>query len=216
MMTVLAPLLLAFAADVKVDNDAVRIVSIFQEVGQERLNSTQRPNYVIVCLSDGEETEFFGGTLMMTKHWKAGEVLWAQIKAEARETISRNTGSTPLRFIEIELKRAVRPQPARDPKLDPVAIDPTHNILLFENPQVRVFRSKREPGGTEMMHQHTGAGRVGVFFTPLSAIERLADGSARPVPKLSAGELKWSEGPTIHATTNLGPDAMDMIVIEVK
>jgi hypothetical protein len=94
-----------------------------------------------------------------------------------------------------------------------VKIDPTHNILLFENAQVRVFRSWREAGGTEMMHEHAGTGRVGVFLTDLNATVKSGDVST-PL-QVKAGDVSWS-GPVVHATTNLGPNKLEMIVIEVN
>jgi len=87
-------------------------------------------------------------------------------------------------------------------------------MLLFENAQVRVFRSVREAGGTEMMHEHAGVGRVGVFLTDLNATVKLADGSTSTVHE-KAGDVSWS-GPVTHATTNLGPNKLEMIVVEVN
>jgi len=64
-----------------------------------------------------------------------------------------------------------------------------------------------------MMHQHAGTGRVGVFLTDLHGTVRLADGSSSAL-HMKAGDVSWS-GPVTHATTNLGPNKLEMIVIEV-
>ncbi len=115
---------------------------------------------------------------------------------------SENTGRAPVRVIEIELKKPAPVTPApRAKDLDPVAIDPKHNILLFENDQVRVFRSWREPGAEERVHEHTGAGRVAVFLTDIDATVR-SEGSATPL-HASAGEVSWSE-PAKHSALNTG------------
>ena len=117
--------------------------------------------------------------------------------------------------IEIELKKRapVTPAARRNDRV-PVAIDPKHNILLLENDQVRVFRSWREAGATEKMHEHTGAGRVAVLLTDLDANVRVADGSASPV-KASFGDVLWS-GTVTHAMTNLSSKKFAMVVVEVK
>jgi len=213
MITVLASLLLAFAADVKVDNDAVRVLSAADEPHKASALHKHDLNRVMIYMTAGDQTIRYQDGRVEMNHWKAGDVAWSPAGGMH---ISENTGSATLRIIEIELKRTAPPQPVRDPKLDPVAIDPSHNILIFENPQVRVFRSTREAGGTELTHEHTGRGRAGVFFTGLNATVKTGDGSTRTMPKISAGDVTWSDGPTTHATTNLGPDAMDMIVVEIK
>jgi hypothetical protein len=145
-------------------------------------------------------------------YWKAGQAAWSL--AGGRHT-SENVGSAPAHIVEIELKKpAPSIPPARKPELDPIAIDPTHNILLFENGQVRVFRSWREPGAGEMMHQHAGAGRAAVLLTNLDASVKLQDGTVTRL-HAAAGDVSWS-GPVIHATTNLGSQKFEMIVVEVK
>ena len=65
------------------------------------------------------------------EHWKPEQVVWAPITGMHT---SENVGKGPIRIYEIELKK---PGPStaakRDPKLDPVKIDPKHNVLAFEN-----------------------------------------------------------------------------------
>ena len=129
--------------------------------------------------------------------------------------ISEKAESAPMRIIQIELKNPGPARPAvRNPTLDPIAIDPKHNILLLENDQVRVFRSWREHGATEKMHEHTGAGRAAILLTDLTANVKVADGSTSPL-RASFGDVLWS-GTVTHATTNLGSKKFDMIVVEVK
>jgi hypothetical protein len=140
---------------------------------------------------------------------RAGQVGW-----RAAGTIMENTGRSPVRVIEIELKKpAPVESPLRAKELDPVLIDPRHNVLLFENDQVRVFRSWREPGAAERLHEHTGAGRVAVFLTDIDATIR--SGDAETPLHSSAGEVSWS-GPAKHAAVNTGARKFEMIVVEVK
>ncbi|HVP00805.1 MAG TPA: hypothetical protein VMT15_22205 [Bryobacteraceae bacterium] len=213
MTTILFSMLLALAADVKIDNDAVRVLRAADEPHKPTALHRHDLNRVMIYLTDGDQTIRYQDGHIETHHWKAGEVAWSPAGGMH---VSENTGSTTLRIVEVELKQPAPAQSApRNLKLDPVAIDPAHNLLIFENPQVRVFRSWREAGGTEMMHEHTGKGRVGVFLTDLNATVKLADGSQSALPKVAAGDITWS-GPVMHATTNLGPNKMEMIVVEVK
>jgi mannose-6-phosphate isomerase-like protein (cupin superfamily) len=212
MISVLLGLLLALAPDerVKIDNDAVRVLSVVDEPHSPSRVHGHELNRVMIYLSGGDLTVRYQDGRTDAQHWKAGEVAWSP--AGGLHT-SENVGAKPLHIVEVELKKAAAKAPVRDPKLDPVAIDPEHNILLFENAQVRVFRSWREAGGTEKMHEHAGTGRVGVFLTDLNATVKLGDGS-RSALQIKAGDVAWS-GPVTHATTNLGPNKLEMIVVEV-
>jgi quercetin dioxygenase-like cupin family protein len=212
MTQALLGLLLAFAADdrVKIDNDSVRVLNVVDEPHHASALHRHELNRVMIYLTAGDLTVRYQDGHVDEQHWKAGQVAWSPAGALH---ISENTGAQPLHIVEVELKKPASTAPVRDPKLDPVAIDPAHNILLFENAQVRVFRSVREAGGKEMMHRHAGTGRVGVFLTDLNATVKLADGSSSEL-HVKAGDVSWS-GPVTHATTNLGPNKLAMIVVEV-
>jgi mannose-6-phosphate isomerase-like protein (cupin superfamily) len=212
MMPLLFGLLLAFAADdhVKIDNDAVRVLDVVDEPHHPSALHRHEMNRVMIYLTAGDQTIRHQDGPVDKQHWNAGQVAWSPAGGLH---ISENVGEKPLRIIEVELKKPASKAPVRNPKLDPVAIDPAHNILLFENAQVRVFRSWREAGGTEMMHQHAGTGRVGVFLTDLHGTVKLADGSSSAL-EVKMGDVSWS-GPVTHATTNLGPNKLEMIVVEV-
>jgi mannose-6-phosphate isomerase-like protein (cupin superfamily) len=212
MMLPLLTLLLALAADdrVKIDNDAVRVLNVIDQPHNPSALHRHELNRVMIYLSDGDLMVRYQDGKVDAQHWKAGEVAWSPAGGMH---ISENAGAKPLHIIEVELKKAPSKAPQRNSKLDPVAIDPGHNVLLFENTQVRVFRSWREAGGTEMMHEHAGTGRVGVFLTDLNATVKLKDGSSSPL-QVKAGDVSWS-GPVTHATTNLGPNRLEMIVVEV-
>jgi mannose-6-phosphate isomerase-like protein (cupin superfamily) len=212
MIPILFGLVLAFAADDpgKIDNDAVRVLKAVDQPHHPGALHRHDVNRVMVYLTSGDQTLRYQDGKVDEQHWKAGQVAWSPAGGLH---VSENVGEKPLQIIEVELKKAPSKAPHRDPKLDPVAIDPAHNVLLFENSQVRVFRSLREAGGTEMMHEHAGTGRVGVFLTDLNGTVRSADGSITPL-HVKAGDVSWS-GPVTHATTNLGPNKLEMIVIEV-
>jgi mannose-6-phosphate isomerase-like protein (cupin superfamily) len=206
-------LLLFFAADdprVKIDNEMVRVLNVVDQPHTPSGLHRHEVNRVMIYLNAGDLTVRYQDGKVEEQHWTPGQVAWSPAGGLH---ISENVGSAPLHIIEVELKTRPSKPPTRNRKLDPVAIDPKHNILLFENAQVRVFRSLREAGGTEMMHEHTGTGRVGVFLTDLNATVKLADGTGNTL-HVKAGDVSWS-GPVTHATTNLGPAKLEMIVVEV-
>jgi quercetin dioxygenase-like cupin family protein len=202
------------AADdrVKIDNDVVRISKVADMPHQKSALHRHEFNRVMIYLDAGDMQIIYEDGHKEKNHWKAGEVAWSP--SGARHT-SENVGSSPLRIVEIELKKsAPAVGPVRKPELDPLAIDPKHNRLLFENGQVRVFRSWREPGAAEPMHEHAGTGRATVLLTDLDGSVKLADGSTSEL-RGSAGDVFWS-GPVTHSTTNRGAGKSEVIVVEVK
>lgn len=217
MMPLLFALLLAWAVQgpsgddrVRIDNDAVRVLNVVDQPRHPSALHRHELNRVMIYLTSGDLTVRYQEGHVDEQHWKAGQVAWSPAGGLH---ISENVGAKPLHIIEIELKKPPSHPPARNPKLDPVVTDPKHNILLFENTQVRVFRSLREAGGKETMHEHVGTGRVGVFLTGLTATVKSGDGSSSAL-HYAAGDVSWS-GPATHATTNLGPGKLEMIVVEV-
>src|SRR5260370_13562341 len=187
------------AADdrVKIDNDAVRILKVVDTPPQKRPLHRHELNRVMIYLNAGEMEIVYEDGHKEKQHWKAGEV--GRSQARGRHT-SETVGSSPLRSVEIELKKpAPAAPPVRRRELDPLAIDPKHYRLLFENSQVRVFRSWLEPGAAEPMHEHAGAGRATVLLTDLDATVKIADGATSDL-RCSAGAVFWS-GPFTHATT---------------
>lgn len=193
------------AADdrIKVDNEYVRVIDAVQAPHVKGVLHRHEANRVMVYLDAVDLVVTHEDGRVEKQHWNAGQVAWAP--AGGMHT-SENVGALPGRVIEVEIKRPApaRP-PARNRALDPIALDPRHNVLLFNNPQVRVFRSWREPGGTEMMHEHPAPGRLAVMLTDLDAGPQHA----------SRGEALWS-GAVTHATTNTGHQPFEMIVIEIK
>jgi uncharacterized RmlC-like cupin family protein len=200
------------AADALIDNESVRILKAVDEPHHKSAMHKHESNRVMIYLDSGDITLTYADGHQDKQHWKKNEVAWSPA---AGPHTSENVGASPVRVIEIELKKPALSTPLRrDPKLDPIAIDPAHNILLFENPQVRVFRSRREPGGTEKMHEHTGVGRASIMLTGMDAKVKLQDGTTTEQHR-SAGDASWS-GPVTHATTNTGPTRAEMIIAEVK
>ncbi len=210
---ILAVLLFAAADDrIKLDNDFVRVIKATVQPHDKGALHRHEFNRVMIFLDAGDLTVVHQDGRRDEQHWKAGQVAWEP--AGGMHT-SENVGAAPLRLVEVEIKKpAPAIPPVRQPALDPVVIDPRHNILLFDNPQVRVFRSWREPGGVEKMHEHTGSGRLVVLLTDLDAAMRSPDGAVTPQHG-AEGDVLWS-GPVTHAARNTGSRRFEMVVIEVK
>ena len=212
MFSVGCACLLASGDDVKVDNNSVRIMEIAYAPHATRTVPPQEANEVVISLDTGNTRRTRAAGRESRRHWSPGQAMWIPA---GEDHVDKNVGSASLRFIEVELKNHAQAKPAeRSPVLDPVVIDPKHNVLLLENEQVRVFRSWREPGAAEKMHEHTGAGRAAVLLTDLNATIKVTDGSMSAL-RASSGDVLWS-GPVTHATTNLASKKFDMVVVEVK
>jgi hypothetical protein len=204
-----------FAADdaVKIDNDVVRIIKATELPHNKGPLHRHAMNRVMVYLDAGDITINHEDGRVEEQHWKAGDVAWSL--ADGMHT-SENVGVGPIRLVEIELKKpAPATPPVRKPELDPLAIDSAHYTLFFENDQVRVFRSWREPGGAEPLHEHTGAGRATVLLTNLDSKVKLANGSTIDQHGM-AGDVTWSDGAVVHTSTNVGANRLEVIVVEVK
>lgn len=204
---------LAIADDrVALENDSVRILNVIEQPHQKTPLHRHEFNRVIVYLDAGQMRVTYEDGRSETTRYKAQQVTWS---LAGGKHITENIGAKPIHIVEIELKKpAPKTPPHRASAMDPVHTDARHNIVLFENDQVRVFRSWREPGASETMHEHVGAGRVAVFLTEVHARVKSSDGSIDEL-NAPAGEVRWS-GPATHMATNVGPRRFDMIIVEVK
>ena len=204
-----------FAQDnpVKIDNDVVRIIKVTDAPHAKGTLHKHDVNRVMVYLDAGDITINYEDGHKDEQHWKASQVAWSP--AGGMHT-SENVGNAPIRIVEIELKKpAPATPPVRKPELDPLAIDAAHYTFLFENDQVRVFRSWREAGGSEPVHEHAGVGRATVLLTDLDSKVKLVNGTTIDQHG-SAGDVTWSDGSVIHSSTNVGANRLEVVVVEVK
>jgi quercetin dioxygenase-like cupin family protein len=196
-----------------IENSSIRVLNAMDHPHAKTALHKHDYNRVMIYLTAGDLDVTTEDGHTEHQHWKAGDVAWSP---SGPLHVSENVGSADLQIIEIEVKRPAPDQPpARDPKYDPIAIDPAHNKLIFENAQVRVFRSTREPGGREKMHDHPGVGRAIVPLTPIAARIEPAKGQASPLNG-GPGDVFWSEGPVRHRGSNIGSRPLEMVVVEVK
>lgn len=213
LLITLLPLGLLAQSTNLVENPRVRIISALDKSHQPTALHKHDFNRVMVYLDNADQDISHPDGPTEHLHWKAGDVAWSPAGGMH---ISENMSATPLRIIEVEIRQpAPAAPPKRNPKLDPVAIDPSHNKLIFENSQVRVFRSTREAGGREKWHEHTGAGRAVVLLSDLSARLESANGRFSSMNG-APGDAFWTDGYIKHRASNIGSLPSDLIIVEVK
>jgi len=196
-----------------VDNPTVRVLSALDRPHQKTALHKHHYNRVMIYLTAGDLDVTAEDGKVEHQHWKVGDVAWS---VGGPLHVSENVGTADLRIIEVEIKKAVPPMaPVRNPKFDPIVIDPSRNKMIFENPQVRVFRSTLEVDGREKWHEHMGAGRAVVLLSPLSG--RVEPAKGQPSPMVGGpGDVFWNDGSTRHRGANTGTKPSEIVVIEVK
>jgi quercetin dioxygenase-like cupin family protein len=195
------------------ENASVRILDAVDHPHQKTALHKHDFNRVMIYLTAGDLDVTTEDGHTDHQHWKAGDVAWSPA---GPLHVSENVGTADLRIIELEVKKPAPSTPlARKPGLDPIVIDPAHNKLIYENPQVRVIRSTRESGGREKWHEHAGTGRAIVLLTPLAA--RMEVAKRQPSPMNGGpGDVFWSDGSFRHRGSNIGHRPSEFVVVEVK
>ena len=95
---------------------------------------------------------------------------------------------------------------------DPVAVDPDHHKVEFENAHVRVLRIDFPPGAMSVMHQHPCGVVIGLEDSTL--VFHMPDGSEREAP-INAGEVR-AVRPTTHQPENRSGKHAEVILVELK
>lgn len=150
---------------------------------------------VIIYMDAGVMTRKEGADTT-TINFKRGDVRWVPISGGYT---AENTSDHPVRLMEIDLIGAP-PSPAPVTKLDPVAVDPTHYKVEFENEFVRVLRVHFGPGEKGATHEHI-LNRV-VFYV-------------NDQPNAKADDVRIS-GAATHAESNESAQPADRIAVEIK
>jgi uncharacterized RmlC-like cupin family protein len=213
LLLALLPIGLVAQTTVTVDNPRVRILTALDRPHQPTALHQHDFNRVMIYLDSGDQDISHPGADTEHLHWKAGDVAWSP---GGVMHIAEVVSNAPLRIVEIEIKQPAPPSPpTRSPKLDPIAIESAHNKLIFENPQVRVFRSTRNSGDRGKWHEHAGAGRAVVLLSDLSARVESANGKLSSMNG-APGDAFWTDGYIKHRATNLGTHPSELIIVEVK
>ena len=150
---------------------------------------------VLIYMDDGSLKMTEGGATT-TNTFKRGDVRW---RAASGPYTAENTSAKPIRILEIDLKgKPSGPLPVT--ALDPVAVDPQHYKVDFENEYVRVLRVTFGPGEKGARHEHI-LNRV-VFY--------LNDQG-----KTKADDVRMA-GAATHTEENGSTDTAYRIAVEIK
>lgn len=186
------------------ENDQVRVVRWMIAVGDKTLNHSH-PNNLNINLTDyhGRVTTPDGKNFEV--HDKAGTLSWRQAGIHLVE----NLGSGPMEGILVEPKE---PASSRPPgSADPVAVDPDHEKVEFENEQIRVIREHCHAGEKVVMHGHPD--NVQVLLTNMK-VELATDDGRTTVVTGMAGDVHWRAA-TRHAARIIDTP-FEQIVVEMK
>ena len=152
-------------------------------------------NRVLIYMDDGAMT-VTDGSGKTTVSFKRGDVRW---RAASGPYTAENTSDHPIRILEIDLKGPPA-GPAPVTKLDPVAVDPEHYKVEFENEHVRVLRVHFGAGEKGARHEHI-LNRV-VFYV-------------NDQPNAKADDVRMS-GAATHSESNDSAQPAYRIAVEIK
>ncbi len=94
---------------------------------------------------------------------------------------------------------------------DPVATNPEHYSVAFENDRVRVLRYHDRPGTRTQPHEHPDS----VMITASTFERRLHHGGRSVDVSLAAGEVRWLDAQE-HAGENTGTTDTVTFFVELK
>ncbi len=150
---------------------------------------------VLIYLDNGVMTRKEGDKTT-TIEFKRGDVRW---RPAGGPYTSENISDHPIRILEVDLKGApAGPLPVT--KLDPVAVDPTHYKVEFENEFVRVLRVHFGPHEKGATHEHI-LNRVVAYMNDQ--------------PNAKADDVRMA-GAATHAEENTSAQPADRIAVELK
>jgi quercetin dioxygenase-like cupin family protein len=95
--------------------------------------------------------------------------------------------------------------------LDPVATNPQHYKVVFENDRVRVLEYTDQPGACTTPHEHPDS----VMYTLSSFRRRLVSGDDRREVELEAGTVGWLPAQEHHGE-NIGDTPTHVLFVELK
>jgi len=95
--------------------------------------------------------------------------------------------------------------------LDPVATNPDHYSVIFENDHVRVLEYTDQPGDRTTPHEHPNS----VMLTLSSFRRRLYSGETERDVEMSAEKAGWLPAQQ-HAGHNIGDTPTHVIFVELK
>ncbi len=180
----------------KLDTPQARVyVATLQPHAPSRSPNGHATNRVLVYLDDGVMTRQEGSateTIVFTR----GDVRW---RPASGAYVAENTGSQPIRILEIDLKGGPSGPPPVT-ALDPAAVDPARYAVEFENASVRVLRVHFEPHAKGALHEHQ-LNRIVVYMNDQPGAKR--------------DDVRMS-GAATHTEQNDSDAPADRIAIELR
>jgi uncharacterized RmlC-like cupin family protein len=196
--------------NVEIDNASVRVIRAMNTPGQKSGMHEHRSNRVMIHLDAGVMRIAHQDGRVDDIHFKPGDVRWDP--AGGMHT-SENIGGGDFHMIQVELKKPASAAPVEWPKIDPVAVDPQHHKVEFENDQVRVLRQRVDPKAKSALHEHV-LPRVTVYLTGQRVYAAVASGRGTALAN-EAGKVSWGEK-VQHSERNLGNEPFEVILVEIK
>jgi quercetin dioxygenase-like cupin family protein len=95
--------------------------------------------------------------------------------------------------------------------LDPVASNPEHYKVIFENERVRVLEYSDQPGDKTTPHQHPDS----IMYTLSAFRRRLVSGEVQREVELEAGAIGWLPAQN-HQGENIGDSPTHVLFVELK
>jgi quercetin dioxygenase-like cupin family protein len=95
--------------------------------------------------------------------------------------------------------------------LDPVASNPEHYKVVFENERVRVLEYSDQPGDKTTPHQHPDS----IMYTLSTFRRRLVSGDVQREVELQAGSVGWLPAQEHHGE-NVGNTSTNVLFVELK
>ena len=95
--------------------------------------------------------------------------------------------------------------------LDPVATNPDHYKVVYENDRVRVLEYTDHPGQRTTPHQHPDS----VMYTLSSFRRRLVSGDSAREVELASGTVGWLPAQEHHGE-NIGDTPTHVIFVELQ
>ena len=95
--------------------------------------------------------------------------------------------------------------------LDPVATNPQHYAVVFENDRVRVLEYRDQPGDRTTPHRHPDS----VMYTLSAFRRRLVSGGTERDVELAAGLTAWLPAQE-HLGENIGDTPTHVLFVELK
>lgn len=194
---------------VALDNDHVRVANVTAKAG-DKVAMHSHPDHVVYAINGGKVKFTYPDGKTKEVELKAGEATF--IKGETHQT--ENTGSTELKLVVFELKKA----PGAEPKTgkapsgdDQMKAAPESSKIVLENERVRLIDVKVKAGGKMAKHSHPSY--VTYALTDAKFKSTVGDKTEEKSP--TAGQAIWSD-PTSHSVENAGSAEVRVLVFELK